>query len=120
MTAEVARTPGLLAGYPASGACYDELVGPDSLPRPELRGCLDALLDLPPDEFARSHALAELALLNQGVTFHVYGDARRTEKIFPFCLVPRLITARDWAHLERGLEQRLRALNLLLDTHAFL
>src|SRR5262249_53384932 len=58
---------------------------------------------------------AELALLNQGVTFSVYDDARGTEKIFPFCLIPRIISAADWAALARGLEQRLRALNLFLD-----
>jgi uncharacterized circularly permuted ATP-grasp superfamily protein len=49
------------------------------------------------------------------VTFSVYGDARGTEKIFPFCLLPRLISARDHAGLERGLIQRLRALGMFLD-----
>ena len=49
------------------------------------------------------------------MTFSVYGDSRGTEKIFPFCLLPRLIAARDWAHLERGLQQRLRALGMFLD-----
>src|SRR5262249_16229451 len=67
------------------------------------------------DELARLQSLAELALLNQGVTFSVYNDARGTEKIFPFCLIPRIISAADWAALARGLEQRLRALNLFLD-----
>ena len=51
----------------------------------------------PPDELARAQVLAETALLNQGVTFSVYGDTRGTEKIFPFCLVPRLIAAADFA-----------------------
>ncbi|HEY4243816.1 MAG TPA: circularly permuted type 2 ATP-grasp protein, partial [Kofleriaceae bacterium] len=64
---------------------------------------------------ARSQGLAETALLQQGVTFSVYGDARGTEKIFPFCLLPRLIAADDFRRLERGLQQRLRALSMFLD-----
>ncbi|HWN71417.1 MAG TPA: circularly permuted type 2 ATP-grasp protein [Haliangium sp.] len=106
---------GLLAGYPALPGCFDELMDGDGQPRPEFRRCLETLAALSPDEFARTQALAELALYNQGVTFSVYQDARGTEKIFPFCLIPRIISAHDWAHIERGLEQRLRALNLFLD-----
>src|SRR5207247_1504827 len=67
------------------------------------------------EEFARCQALAELSLLNQGVTFSVYSDERGTEKIFPFCVVPRIISATDWDHLERGLRQRVEALQLFLD-----
>jgi uncharacterized circularly permuted ATP-grasp superfamily protein len=106
---------GLLAGYPAVSGCFDELIGDDGAPRPEFRRSLDMLAALSPDEFARTQGLAEMALLNQGVTFSVYQDTRGTEKILPFCLIPRMISSRDWAPLERGLEQRLRALNLFLD-----
>ncbi len=106
---------GLLAGYPAVSGCFDELIGEGGAPRPEFRRSLDMLAALSPDEFARTQGLAELALLNQGVTFCVYQDTRGTEKILPFCLIPRMISSRDWAPLERGLEQRLRALNLFLD-----
>ena len=66
-------------------------------------------------DFARAQQLAELALLNQGVTFSVYDDARGTEKIFPFCLIPRPVSAKDFAHLDRGLRQRITALGLFLD-----
>src|ERR1043165_8350629 len=69
----------------------------------------------PPDELTRCQALAETALLHQGVTFSVYGDSRGTEKIFPFCLLPRLIASADYRRLERGLQQRLRALSMFLD-----
>jgi uncharacterized circularly permuted ATP-grasp superfamily protein len=106
---------GLLAGYPGLPGCFDELMEGDGQPRPDFRRCLETLAAHSPDEFARAQALAELALYNQGVTFRVYQDSRGTEKIFPFCLIPRIISARDWAHIERGLQQRLRALDLFLD-----
>ncbi|MEZ4299977.1 MAG: circularly permuted type 2 ATP-grasp protein [Polyangiaceae bacterium] len=60
-------------------------------------------------------ALAERALLNQGVTFSVYSDTRGTEKIFPFCVLPRVVSAEDWDKVDRGLCQRVRALGLFLD-----
>jgi uncharacterized circularly permuted ATP-grasp superfamily protein len=68
-----------------------------------------------PEELARLQGLSEIALMNQGVTFSVYSDSRGTEKIFPFCLIPRLISAGDFAQLEKGLAQRLRALGAFLD-----
>jgi uncharacterized circularly permuted ATP-grasp superfamily protein len=84
-------------------------------PRPPFARVAQLLAGMRPDEFARAQALAEHALLQQGVTFSVYGDSRGTEKIFPFCLLPRLIAGDDWARLERGLQQRLRALGAFLD-----
>jgi uncharacterized circularly permuted ATP-grasp superfamily protein len=50
-----------------------------------------------------------------GITFGVYGDGSGTERIFPFDLVPRIVAAAEWAHIERGLKQRIRALNLFID-----
>jgi len=52
---------------------------------------------------------------NHGITFAVYPDAQGTEKVFPFDIIPRVISARTWRHLEAGLKQRLAALNLFLD-----
>jgi uncharacterized circularly permuted ATP-grasp superfamily protein len=110
-----AMGPGLLADYASAPSCFDELIASSGQPRAEFKKSLEMLARLTPEEFARAQALAELALLNQGVTFSVYKDSRGTEKIFPFCLIPRIISAPDWSRLERGLEQRLRALNLFLD-----
>ena len=55
-----------------------------------------------------------MAFLRQGITFNVYGDSAGTEKIFPFDMLPRIIPAKEWEYLERGLTQRITALNLFL------
>ena len=104
----------LLSGYQALPGAFDELFGAEG-PRKEFVRVLEALGKMTPDELARLQGLSEIALMNQGVTFSVYSDSRGTEKIFPFCLIPRLISAADFAHLEKGLAQRLRALGAFLD-----
>jgi uncharacterized circularly permuted ATP-grasp superfamily protein len=115
MSAPDVVASGLFAAYrPLPGTC-DELIDGDGRPRPEFARALALLGARSVEDFERCQALAELSLLNQGVTFSVYSDERGTEKIFPFCLVPRLISARDWSQLERGLEQRVRALHAFLD-----
>jgi uncharacterized circularly permuted ATP-grasp superfamily protein len=106
---------GLFDGYPALAGTFDEMFDSAGAARPPFARVAALLARLAPDELARSQALAETALLQQGVTFSVYGDSRGTEKIFPFCLLPRLIAADDFRRVERGLEQRLRALGMFLD-----
>ena len=66
------------------------------------------------DELRRRQIEADRAFLTQGITFTVYGDEQGTERIFPFDLLPRIVTAREWETLERGLTQRLTAINLFL------
>ena len=104
----------ILDGYAHLPGTFDELVGAAGV-RPECHGALAALTSLAPEAFARMLSVAERTLLHKGVTFSVYADSRGTEKIFPFCLVPRPVPADDWARLERGLVQRLHALSLFLD-----
>jgi uncharacterized circularly permuted ATP-grasp superfamily protein len=106
---------GLFSAYRAEPGARDELIDESGTPRPAFKRTLGLLGAQKAEEFARCQALAELSLLNQGVTFSVYSDERGTEKIFPFCLVPRIISAPDWDHLERGLRQRVEALQLFLD-----
>ncbi len=106
---------GLFSSYQPLAGTYDEMVQTDGSPRPHTRRIQTLLDGMPPREFARYQSLAELSLFNQGVTFSVYSDQQGTEKIFPICLVPRVISAVEWARVERGLVQRIRALNLFLD-----
>ena len=54
-------------------------------------------------------------MLNMGITFSVYGHAAGTEKVWPFDLIPRIVDAGEWRAIERGLTQRIRALNLFID-----
>ncbi len=105
----------LLAAYRPLPGTHDEVFGGDGSLRPPVAKAFAAFAHKSPEEFSRNQALAELSLLNQGVTFSVFNDQRGTEKIFPFCLLPRPISASDWTQLERGLIQRIRALSLFLD-----
>jgi uncharacterized circularly permuted ATP-grasp superfamily protein len=66
------------------------------------------------EEFQKKRAIADNAFLTQGVTFTVYNDQEGTERIFPFDLIPRIIPYAEWEHVERGLSQRITALNLFL------
>ena len=57
---------------------------------------------------------AELFFRRIGITFNVYGDARGAERLIPFDILPRIITGKEWAHLSKGLEQRIKALNAFI------
>jgi uncharacterized circularly permuted ATP-grasp superfamily protein len=84
-------------------------------PRPGYRRLYKQLNRLGPRELARRHELAIQMFRNHGITFAVYPDAQGTEKVFPFDIIPRVISAQTWRRLEAGLKQRLAALNLFLD-----
>ena len=93
---------------------YDEMFTPDGVPRPHYASLYQRLLDLTPAELETRQQTADLSFLHQGITFTVYSDARGTERIFPYDLLPRIITAAEWETVERGLVQRITALNLFL------
>src|SRR5688500_18663024 len=97
------------------GAFFDEMFGAQHMPRPAARALVRFIDALPEGELARRQRSAERALLNMGITFNVYGDSAGTERIFPFDLVPRIVSAAEWATIERGLKQRIQALNLFLE-----
>ena len=97
------------------GGYFDEMYEAPGVPRPGAALLASKLASLPPDELRRRQAAAERALLNLGITFNVYGHEAGTERIFPFDVLPRIVEAREWATLEKGLAQRIRALNLFID-----
>ncbi|HXD81503.1 MAG TPA: circularly permuted type 2 ATP-grasp protein [Candidatus Acidoferrum sp.] len=102
------------AGYETNGF-YDEMLASSGRPRPGYRRLYEELNRLGPRELARRHELAIQMFRNHGITFAVYPDAQGTEKVFPFDIIPRVISAQTWRRLEAGLKQRLAALNLFLD-----
>jgi uncharacterized circularly permuted ATP-grasp superfamily protein len=97
------------------GPFYDEMFDPRCHPRAGCELLARTLHSLPDADLLRRQHAAERALLHMGITFNVYGHEHGTEKILPFDLVPRVVPAREWATLERGLAQRTRALNLFID-----
>ncbi len=100
----------LLAPYSPLETAYDEMVAAPGEPRAPFRRVFELLSAESADDFERRQSLADLVLLNQGVTFSVYSDDKGTEKIFPFDLLPRMLDAAEWEGLEAGLEQRIVAL----------
>lgn len=95
-------------------ASYDEAFDPNGEPREHYRAILERLGDISPEEFQSIQRTLSLSFLKQGVTFTVYNDNEGTERIFPFDPVPRVIPADEWELLEKGLIQRIEALNLFL------
>jgi len=75
----------------------------------------DRLAAMPTADFKRRVVGAEQALYNLGITFTVYSDANVIDRILPFDAIPRVLSAPEWEHIERGVIQRVTALNLLLD-----
>ena len=93
---------------------YDEMFEAPGVPREHYRALHKTLLGLPPEELRKSQQAADLTFLHEGITFTVYGSKEGTERIFPNDLVPRIIPAQEWAKIEKGLTQRVTALNLFL------
>jgi len=94
---------------------FDELLLADGRPRPEAELLVGKLQSFSADDLRRRQLTAERLLLQMGITFNVYGDSAGTERIFPFDIVPRIVAASEWTRIERGLKQRVRALNAFID-----
>ena len=101
-------------GYSTDGF-YDEMFLPDGSTRPAVQMLVERIDNFPNGEFIRRQITAEHALLRMGITFNVYADEQGVERIFPFDLIPRIIDANEWQWIERGLKQRIQALNLFID-----
>jgi uncharacterized circularly permuted ATP-grasp superfamily protein len=96
------------------GDFYDELFVDKGQPRPESVPLIERINSLPEGELLRRQEAAQIAFFKMGITFNVYGDGQGTERIFPFDIIPRILAAHEWDYLERGLKQRIQALNLFL------
>lgn len=96
------------------GDFYDELFVREGQPRPEAQLLIERMTALSAEELQQRQQAAQAALFKLGVTFNVYGDSQGTERIWPFDIVPRIVSASEWSYLERGLKQRIHALNLFI------
>jgi uncharacterized circularly permuted ATP-grasp superfamily protein len=90
---------------------FDEMTAQDGAVRPAYAELERWLSELPANELERRRAEAEFLFRRSGITFAVYGQADSTERLIPFDVVPRILTAAEWTLIRRGLEQRIRALN---------
>ena len=93
---------------------YDELFEAAGRPRAGVLPLIERLESMPEGDLLRRQKAAEAALLQMGITFNVYGHEAGTERIWPFDVIPRIVEARDWEYIERGLRQRIEALNLFI------
>jgi uncharacterized circularly permuted ATP-grasp superfamily protein len=93
---------------------FDEMFAAAGSIRPHYAALLKVLSGLPREELQRRKHSADVSFLMQGITFTVYGREEGTERIFPYDLIPRLVTGEEWEVIERGLTQRITALNLFL------
>jgi uncharacterized circularly permuted ATP-grasp superfamily protein len=98
-----------------SGGVFDEMFAPDGQPRPCGARFVERLQTLSDGSLQERQKAADLSLQNMGITFNVYGHEAGTEKVWPFDLLPRIIGGNEWSMIQRGLEQRIRALNLFVD-----
>lgn len=102
-----------LEAYQTNGF-YDELFKADGKAHDAAVPLVDQIDALTKGELKRKQKWAEDILYQSGNTFNVYGDKKGTEKILPFDIIPRMVSARDWDRLERGIKQRIYALNLFI------
>ncbi len=93
---------------------YDEVFEADGRPRSHYAPLISIMDSLTPEDVERRERLQKLALMNQGITFTVYGEKEGLERIFPFDFVPRIIPAGEWKTIQDGLVQRITTLNLFL------
>ncbi len=94
---------------------YDELITPRGHPRHAARHAARFFADLPSEELAARRAAAELAIKEMGISFTVYSEGANIDRAWPFDIIPRVITAAEWASVSQGLLQRVRALNCFID-----
>ena len=100
--------------YPAN-AFYDELIAPDGQPRPAAEHLLRHLDGLPAADLEARRRAVDAAIMATGITFTVYSDAGNIDRAWPFDIIPRTLSRKEWTRIEAGLKQRLKALNRFID-----
>jgi len=103
----------LFRQYGLTPNTWDEMYNNDNV-RAHYQNIYDSLSGIPADELGKKEELAKSLFMSQGITFTVYSSGEGIEKIFPFDIIPRIITSSEWDIIERGIKQRLTALNLFL------
>ena len=93
---------------------FNEMLGSDGQVRAPYTGVAKWLESVNVEQLDRRRAEAELFYRRGGITFAVYGDAQGEERIIPFDIIPRILAGSEWKLLAKGLEQRVKALNLYL------
>lgn len=107
---------GLLDSYEPSSEHFDEVFTPSKQPKDHYTSIVARFHRLHLSDFERINNEVKSAFMNQGITFSVYSESKRpNEHIFPFDLFPRIIHHSEWAHLEQGIIQRNKAINLFLE-----
>jgi uncharacterized circularly permuted ATP-grasp superfamily protein len=95
-------------------SAFDEVFTRPAVPRAHYEALVSTLEGFSAAELDRRERMQKLSLVDQGITFTVYGDEEGVERIFPFDFVPRMIPAAEWERIERGLVQRITAINLFI------
>jgi uncharacterized circularly permuted ATP-grasp superfamily protein len=107
------QTSELLQSYLVDANTWDEMYK-DASVREQYRKAVEFMQQLSVEELNKKEELAKKLFMSQGITFTVYSSGEGIEKIFPFDIIPRIITASEWDYIEKGIKQRLKALNLFL------
>lgn len=100
--------------YMPINGVWDEMYGQNSKIRDHYSKVIHYISGESADDLNKKEELAKRLFMSQGITFTVYNSGEGIEKIFPFDIIPRIITAAEWAFVEKGIRQRLTALNLFL------
>ena len=107
------QTSDLLNSYVVDSNTWDEMYAHSDV-RQQYRYVVEFLQQMNIEELNKKEEMAKKMFMSQGITFTVYNSGEGIEKIFPFDIIPRIITASEWTYIESGIRQRLKALNLFL------
>ncbi len=94
---------------------FDEVISKEGAPRPHYDKMLHRFGQFSIDDIKARREIVNIFFRNQGITFTVYGEDEGVERLFPFDLIPRVLPAHEWQSIEKGLMQRITALNAFLN-----